>query len=311
MNDVTPHKLPGNIFMQPWWLNIVAPGQWEDVTIKKGDQVYARWPIVSRKVKGLTIVEMPILTQKLGPWIKQVSEKQETIHSNQRSTLLKLIDKLPKFDKFNYNLNIEITNHLPFTWKGFEQNSRTTFRFEYPYDPENLWNELKSSVRRDIRRAEEVLNISNTVGVDELIKMIELTFQRQGKKPPYTKELLGSLYDAALKKNRAQILGAIDNKGNLHAAQLIIHDDDTSYYLAGGFDHLSEIPGSVSFLLWNAIKEAHKRQNTFDFEGSSIEPIEYYFSSFGAKQVHFHNIQCMSKKYVPVYLAKKLINILN
>lgn len=307
MDKMKPHELEGNIFMQPWWLDIVAPGRWEDVTIEKGGEVFARWPIVKKKDRGFLLIEMPVLTQKLGPWIKQTSSKKQAIHSNERSTLIKLIKKLPKFDKFNYNLSSDITNHLPFIWNGFEQSSGTTFQIQFPFSVDEQWERLKSAVRRDIRRADEVLTISANIDADRLYKMIELTFDRQGKKPPYSKQLLGKIYKTGSEQNRAQIFGALDNEGKLHAAQLIIHDDDSSYYLAGGFDPTSEIPGAVSFLLWNSIKEAHKRDNTFDFEGSSVEPIEYYFSSFAPKTVHFHCIRGMSKKYAPIHFSKKLL----
>ncbi len=307
MIEMAPHELPGNIFMQSWWLDIVAPDRWEDIRIEKGGEIFARWPIVKKKEKGFIFIQMPVLTQKLGPWIKQTSSKIETIHSTERSMLEKLIGRLPEFDKLTYNLNEDVINYLPFTWEGFTQHSLTTFRFEYPFDTEKVWKKLKSSVRRDIRRAEEQLEIYDDIGVEELYDMVFKTFKRQGLRPPYSKQILTGLCKEALARKRASILGAKDKSGRLHAAQLFIHDDDATYYLAGGFDPESEIPGAVSLVLWNGIKEANRRDNTFDFEGSSIKSIERYFSSFGAKQVYFHNIQAVSKRFAPIYYGKKLL----
>lgn len=308
MKKMEPHELPGNIFMQPWWLDIVAPGCWEDIQVEKGGQVFARWPIVQKKEKGFTFIAMPVLTQKLGPWIRTKGGKQESLHRNERSMLKKLIEKLPEFDKFGYNLNEDITNHLPFVWAGFTQQSNTTFKFTFPYKSDEIWTTLKSAVRRNIRRAEEELSIQSLAKPEQLYEMISLTFARQSKKIPYSKQMLTQLYEEASKRNRATILGAIDTNGKLHAAHLFIHDDEVSYYIAGGFDPNSNIPGAVSFVLWNGIKEAEKRNNSFDFEGSSIESIERYFSSFGAKPIHFHNIKGVSKRFAPINYGKKLIN---
>ncbi|MEQ8525112.1 GNAT family N-acetyltransferase [Gracilimonas sp.] len=302
-----PHELPGNIFMQPWWLDIVAPGQWEDIRIEKGGDIFARWPIVLRKEKGFRFIEMPVLTQKLGPWIKQTSSKHETIHNTERSMLKKLIKKIPSFDKFNYNLDADVINYLPFIWEGFSQNSLTTFQVQAPIDTKQTWKNLNSAVRRDIRRAEESLEVIIGLSSDELYNMISATFERQGLKVPYSRGLLYDLYNEASSRERATIVGAKDNKGVLHAAEVFLHDDKTTYYLAGGFDSESEVPGAVSLVLWEGIKEAQKRGNTFDFEGSSIKSIERYFSSFGSKPVHFHHIQGISKKYAPFYYAKQFI----
>lgn len=307
MSSMKPHELPGNIFMQPWWLDVVAPGRWEDIRVEKGGKLFARWPIVQKKEKGFTFITMPVLTQKLGPWIKQSGDKQESLHRTERSMLQELISQLPKFDKFGYNLNENITNYLPFVWAGFTQHSVTSFRFTFPIKSDEIWKKLKSSIRRLIKRADESLIIDSNVSVKELYNMISLTFDRQSKKIPYSEQLLLGLCEEAFERNRATILGAKDSNGELHAAHLFIHDDDVTYYLAGGFNSESEISGAVSLVLWNGIKEAEKRNNSFDFEGSSIESIERYFSSFGAKLIHFHNIQGFSKRFAPIYYGKKLI----
>lgn len=301
----TKHDLPGNIFTQPWWLDIVAPGRWKDITLENNGEITARMPIVLNKKKGLVFIEMPKLTQKLGPWIKNEADKQESIHSTERTILEELIGKIPYFDSFNYNMDLGIVNYLPFTWSGFSQNSLTTFQIKSPIDLDNVWDNLKGTVRRHVRRSEEKLEIDQETSVDELYGMIQNTFSRQGMNVPYSKNLLADLFKEASSRNRATIHGAKDENGKLHAAHIFIHDDEISYYLAGGFDPDSNISGAVSFVLWSGIKEAHKRGNTFDFEGSSIKSIEKYFSSFGAVPVHFHQIKGISKKYAPIYYTKQ------
>ena len=46
MLNTTPYA--NSVFEQPWWLDIVAPGQWHEVFVKdKQDHVVARMPYVS------------------------------------------------------------------------------------------------------------------------------------------------------------------------------------------------------------------------------------------------------------------------
>ena len=40
----TPYA--NSVFEQPWWLDLVAPGKWDEVTVKDGERVIARLPYV-------------------------------------------------------------------------------------------------------------------------------------------------------------------------------------------------------------------------------------------------------------------------
>ena len=301
------HELPGSIFTQPWWLDIVAPKQWEDIQIKKGEEIFARMPIVKIKRKGFNMIEMPILTHKMGPWIKETSPKQERRHSNERKLLQELIDELPEVDYFSYNLDTNIQNFLPFVWKGFEQSSLSTFKFEFPFQLEELWKGMKSSVRRGIKRAKEELSLDSQLSISEAYELIEKTFTRQNIRPPFSENILERIFQEANSRNRISIIGARDKQNKLVASQVYIHDDDCTYYIAGGIDSDSNVAGLASYLIWEGINIAHSKNNSFDFEGSSIQSIENFFSTFGAKHCHYHRIYSVSKRFAPFYYGKKLI----
>ena len=64
MLNTTPYA--NSVFEQPWWLDIVAPGEWGEVTVKEGDETVARLPYVLQKGR----ITLPPLTQTLGPWMK-------------------------------------------------------------------------------------------------------------------------------------------------------------------------------------------------------------------------------------------------
>ncbi|MBO6794884.1 MAG: GNAT family N-acetyltransferase [Balneolaceae bacterium] len=308
MIEPSPHKLPGNIFMQPWWLDVVAKDDWIELKIEKGGDLKARWPIVMRKKMGFVHIEMPVLTQKTGPWIKQESTKQVSLHSNERKLLEELIEKIPSFDRFNLNLDESIINYLPFKWSGFKQSSNTSFRINDPYNSEAVWANFKSTVRRNIRRAQENCTISTNLTSKELYLQIKKTFHRKNKEPSYSFELIDDLINEATKRNRANIIGVLNKNNEVISAQLFIHDDNVTYYLAGGFDNDNIEPGAVSLGMFEGIRLAAARKNAFDFEGSSVNGIEQFFSSFGSIPIHFHNIHKVSNKYLPVYLLKEIRN---
>jgi hypothetical protein len=304
MENMTPHTEPGSIFMQPWWLDIVAPGQWTYIDIEKGGDLKARWPIVRKRVKGLKIIEMPLLTQTLGPWIKQESDKPETIHSNERKLLKKLIEKLPEHDKLVVNLDMSVQNHLPFKWSGFEQTSMATYQISGKQDQESAWKGLKSSVRRAIKKADSNLRIEEHENSEILYTMISKTFSRQEATVPYSKALLHTLTQACLERNRCRIISAVTESDQPAVTGMFLFDDDKTYYLCSGFDDTITINGAVNLFVWEGIKESLDHGVTFDFEGSSIESIERFFSSFGAEQKHFHQVRHFSKKFELVNQVK-------
>ena len=65
-DELVKRSPQGSIFAHRWWLEAVAPGMYEILEIKKGDEIQAAWPIVYHKSDGAKHVCMPALTQKLG-----------------------------------------------------------------------------------------------------------------------------------------------------------------------------------------------------------------------------------------------------
>ena len=64
-----------SIFEQPWWLDAVAPGQWDAVEIEKGGKLVARLPYFKTKRFGFKLLGIPDYTQSLGYWIEKTGSK--------------------------------------------------------------------------------------------------------------------------------------------------------------------------------------------------------------------------------------------
>ena len=62
--STTPYA--NSLFEQPWWLDAVAPGQWDEALVTDANgSVMARMPYV----KTGNRITMPPLTQNLGIWM--------------------------------------------------------------------------------------------------------------------------------------------------------------------------------------------------------------------------------------------------
>jgi hypothetical protein len=285
-----------SIFQQPWWLEAVAPGQWDAVVVQQGDEVVARMPYVLKKKHGLTVVTMPKLTQTLGPWISASDAKYTNQLSRQKELMGELIEKLPKYDLFSQNFSPEVTNWLPFYWAGFSASLNYTYRIEDLTNLDAVWSDFRENIRREIRKSQKVVAVRDDLGIEKFLQMARFTFQRQNKSLPYSEALVHRLDEECGKRNARRILFAVDAEERVHAAVFLVWDEKAAYYLMSGGDPQLRSSGATSLLIWETIKFAASVSKTFDFEGSMIEPIERYFRAFGARQVPYLSVSRMGKR---------------
>lgn len=280
------------IFCQAWWLDATAKNKWDVVIIEKGGEISATLPYIINKRMGFEVITQPPLTQFLGPWIRSDNAKYAKRLSNEKELLQGLFSKLPELTAYKQNWSPEITNWLPLYWLNYHQTTRYTYRLEDLSNIEEIWKNLDAKTRNTIRKAEgkENLTIKPNPTVDEFLTLNKKVFLRQNLKLPYDEELVYSIDAAAQERNCRNIFIAIDPSGKHHAAVYLIWDKNSAYYLMAGSDPDLRNSGASSLCLWEAIKFASTVSNSFDFEGSMIEPIERSFRSFGAKQTPYFSI---------------------
>jgi len=280
------------IFCRDWWLDAVAPGQWDVALVKENGRVIAAMPYVMRKRMVFYFISQPPLTQFSGPWLAPNVRREQKRLEFEKKLFCSLIEQLPKFHYFDQNWNFRLTNWIPFYWSGFHQTTRYTYRLEN-IDSENLlWKGLSSNIRREIRKAvgRFSLSLRSSPTIDEFLELNELTFSRQGKDIPYKRDLVRRLDNSCLARGCRKIFIAEDPEGRAHAGVYIVWDESSAYYLMGGGHPSLRTSGATSFVMWEAIKFSASVTESFDFEGSMIEPIERFFRAFGATQTPYHRV---------------------
>ncbi len=135
-----------------------------------------------------------------------------------------------------------------------------------------------------------MFSVSMDLGLDTFLDINELTFTRQGKKLPYTRNLVRRLDNACKAHNASKMFFAQDKEGRIHAAVYIVWDENSAYYIMGGGDPKLRNSGATSLCMWEAIQFASTVTKRFDFEGSMIETVERFFRAFGARQVPYFQI---------------------
>jgi Acetyltransferase (GNAT) domain len=290
--ELSAHDRTIPLFCRPFWLDAVCgAGNWDVAIVDRGGRVVGALPYRLRSRFGFTLIEMPLLTQFMGPWLSlPAGQRNHSRLSFEKEVLTELIDQLPAFDYFRQNFHYSVTNWLPFHWKGFQQTTRYTYVLEDLSDPRALFADLRSNIKTDIKKAQKSVRVVEGDDLGKFFAVNQLTFDRQSREPPYDLALLERLDAACVEKGCRRMLFAEDAGGAVHAAIYVVWDDQSAYYLLGGGNPKLRGSGATSLLLWGAIQHAATVTRRFDFEGSMVEPIERFFRAFGAAQKPYFQI---------------------
>jgi CelD/BcsL family acetyltransferase involved in cellulose biosynthesis len=275
------------IFQQPWWLDALAPGRWDESTVERGGRIVARLPFVVRGRGRLRVLTMPPLTQTLGPWVESTAAKPAEALSEEHSLLQALEAGLPAAEVFDQHFSPAMLNALPFYWQGYRLEVAYTYRLTGLDSEDALWDALRSTARTQIRKARTRVQVRDDLGLDQLYAVWAKMFERLGRRPPVSLDVLDRLDTACAARDARAMLFAQDDAGRVHAVAYTVWDEHAAYYLLGGVDPAFRSSAAGSLLIWESIMRARAATDVFDFEGSMIEPVERFFRTFGAQQTPY------------------------
>lgn len=282
------------VFSQPWWLDATAgPNGWDVVCVcDAAGHVQAVLPYAIQRQRSFSVLGMPPLSQTLGPWLRPSPGRESTRLAREKDLIGELLDALPPCDHYGQSWHHRVTNWLPAYWRGYSQTTHYTYRLQSLADIDSVWGGMQSNIRSDVRKAQErfEVKIESDASFDDFLRLNDLTFERQGKAPPYGREFLHRLDGAAAAQHARCVFIARDAAGRAHAGAYLVWDAEAAYYLMGGGDPELRNSGATSLCMWEAIKFASTVTKSFDFEGSMIEPVERFFRAFGAVQTPYFAI---------------------
>jgi len=272
------------LFAQDWWLDAACGADgWDVVVLGSGAHVDAALPYAVRRRGIFRILGQPAFTPRLGPWVREGKDSRRELR-----LMAELADALPRFDRYAQNWSYEVTNWLPFFWKGFQQTTRYSYVLPDLSSEEAIWAGMQSNIRREIRKASGRygLRLRDDLELDVLLRLNELTYERRGMTPP-DGATLRRIDDACREHDCRKLIVAEDEHGRRHAAGYFVWDAESAYYLVGGMDPMLRTSGAMSLVMWSGIRLACRVTKRFDFEGSMVESIARFFRAFGGEQLGY------------------------
>jgi hypothetical protein len=220
-----------------------------------------------------------------GRYVSKIACEKETA-----SELARFLSKRYKWGTLPFSPSV--VDMQPFIWNGFNVRVGYTYILDVS-NMDECWSGMDAKRRNDITKAQkDELVVLPANSFDEVIEIVEKTFQRQNISPSW-KETAYRYYDELHKRNLCKGFICTDKQGNKLAAAFIVWDEKRAYYLLGGYDAENKHHGASAMCMWEAIKftsiELGLRE--FDFEGSTIPQIEQFFRKFGGRLTPKYKIQ--------------------
>ena len=281
----------GVLFCRTWWLDAVAPGRYEIVTVRKGNEIQAGWPVVWPESGGRGAITMPLLTQKLGILLAPFQGKYAEGLSTEHRLIEELLERLPPAVHLDQRFHENFTNWLPFYWRGYQQTTRYTYVLDDLSDLDALWQRMRNTVRTEVRKAEKLgVRVRENDDLEYFYRLNCKTFERQRLRPPYDLAVLGRIEAAARTGGGRKILIAEGPDGRAHACAFLVYDRNCAFLLLTGADEQLRGSGAGSLLTWELIRFAATVSKRFDFEGSMLRAVEPVYRGFGGKQTPYFRI---------------------
>ena len=156
------------IFSKDWWLDSICGNfHWDVALVEENGDVIASLPYYYAYRGCKKEITMPMYTQVMGPWLKYPDSKYNYKKlSFEKKMMTALIDQLPEFSVFVQNFHYNITNWLPFCWKGFMQSTRYTYIIEDISDHERVFKNFTSKAREKIRKAQKIVSVHTSEDIE-------------------------------------------------------------------------------------------------------------------------------------------------
>lgn len=296
------------IFSAPWWLDVTAGAEnWDVILIRnKNNEIVATFPYMYKKGKfGLKQIGMPVLTQKLGPYIvydkNKITEAKKITYEHE--IYAQIIEKLPNYDSFIINFDQKYKNWLPFYWNGFKQTTRYSYRINNIKNEDRILSQYGRQKKQLIKKGKESLMFCMDLAADSFYTYFEEVIQQRKEAVSFSRSQFFALVEAIYKNNSGRIFFCCDSQKQIHAVNLTIWDLSTAYYLIAMRKQNYNMSGGTEFLVHETIKYVSEFVDVFDFEGSMIKGVEQSYRLFGGEQTEYYSISHTKNKLLALYHA--------
>ena len=230
--------------------------------------------------KGFSSLQNAPIRSRPWPCCERRSRKPQSRLIKRLSILRELIDSLPPFDFFDQTLDGELIDGLAFQDRGFQVKPQYSFVIDCTQDEDTLWEGLQSKTRQHIRRASEKFSVEEVEDPFDFIDFYTKNLQARGGRNYIDFSTFPQVFWQSRTQVSGEILCARWQNGAPAAMVFLVWGYGTMYYTLSTRAGHADDNGSVSLLIWSAIKRAWSRGLKFDLDGVSSSGTARFYSGF-------------------------------
>lgn len=295
----------GSIFNSVEWLNIYNEKLKVYGVFNNQDILIGFFNLYFDKKFGKKWIKIPPYSPNIAFYFENSSKNISNFNSENKKFINCLKDFLNQqnYGLLTIALPFNCVDTQPFIWDKYKVIPNYTYQIDLQATEDDILKAFQPERRNDIKKAiKDNVTIENVKSYEYVKQIVLKTFTRKEKNIDY--QLIDKiLFQFANENNSFAIVALVNNEPI--ASTFCIYDQNTAYYLLGGYDSNNKHKGAGALTLWEAIKTAkNKNLKVFDFEGSMIIPVEKYFRGFGGSIVPYYTI---NKASLPLEIILKFI----
>ena len=250
-----------------WYLDIVTPG-WSALVL---DDYRVIMPLPVRQKLGITYIYRPLFVQQLGLSGKSTSQELVTDFINAIPAKIKLAD-------------IFLNESNPLPPGKYESKENKNFILDIRKTYEEIEKEYNRNCRRNIKKAVSAgLRFSSSISFNDFTGLLEEQIRDQkGSFRKKERIQFRALLSEILNREAGELVGIQNEQGDLQAAGFYVFSFDRLLFKICGSNSEGKENQAMYMLIDEQLKRHAGKFNWYDFQGSNIEGIAYFNSTFGA-----------------------------
>ncbi|MES2890847.1 MAG: GNAT family N-acetyltransferase [Bacteroidota bacterium] len=227
-------------------------------------------PLTWRKKYGIYYLYQPFATAALGVFGNNLNAE----------TLQAFLLAVPA--KFRY-WDIYLNHGNCFPVAGFPLVKRTNYVLNLNAPYEQLNAGFRENIRRNIRKAKQLNCVfRKDIDVDEVLMLSRQQAAGYTKIPGADYDQFKKLYGFLREKDQATTYGVFLPNGQLVASCVLFFSHNRMFYVLVGNHPNGKTIGASHALINEFISDYADRDILLDFEGSEVQNLAFFYSSFGA-----------------------------
>lgn len=220
------------------------------------------------------------------------SSKVRDIESKNNKIINTMIGEIVKS---NYDI-IQITNSpslidvRPLSWNNWK--TQILYTYLLPLRSE-LPTSISKKARNTIRKAENSnINVQKKVDLERYWRLTLDTYNKQNKKPPFSKQYLSKMIDMIIKNNTGEMWIAESESGETVSAEIIAWDNKKAHRWLAASNYNLRDTGATSLLLFEIFQDLQSRgYPEINLMAGNTPQLSMFISGFNPKLAPYYRLE--------------------